>query len=171
MIPTFRWKWLVLAIVILFLLFLIIFGGNEGIVQPIAFNHKKHVENNVPCQFCHSMPEGSLKIGIPQTQVCTVCHEDVLYVTPEKEKIEYYKTENLNIPWRQIYRVPEHVFFSHRAHIKAGNISCESCHGNVPAMSLPFTQQVVPLKMNGCINCHERVPQIVNPYECIDCHR
>ncbi len=166
-------KWFGMGIIFLFILIFVvaIFANKNEIRQPIAFNHKKHVDNNVPCSFCHRHYKDTYYAGIPQTNVCITCHEDVIYVTPEKKKIEQYYQQKQPIPWKQIYKGPDYAFFSHRLHVKVGKIDCQKCHGEVQKMTQPFTRQPIPLKMKYCIQCHEKVQKISNPYECIDCHR
>ena len=55
--------------------------------QPIAFNHRLHVYNNVPCLVCHASAASGQGAGLPGVAVCRRCHEDVLYESPEKAKI------------------------------------------------------------------------------------
>lgn len=145
--------------------------GNEELQQPISFNHKKHTQNNVPCTYCHRYYQTSRTAGIPGKAVCRTCHEDVIYLTAEKEKIRNYLSGPSPIPWQQVYRAASHVFFSHRLHVVSGGLACENCHGKVAEMDQPLTEQTVPLKMQTCISCHEKVSSIDNPYECIRCHR
>lgn len=164
-------SWIILFIgLLLIVVSVTVIARNDEVKQPIAFNHKKHVDNNVPCNFCHRLYETTRAAGIPSVKVCITCHEDVLYVTPEKAKIQTYYREGKDIPWRRIYQAPDHVFFSHRLHIQKGQVECKQCHGEVKTRVTPFTQQTVPLKMKYCISCHEGVESIDNPYECIRCH-
>lgn len=149
----------------------LVFASRDTISQPIAFNHKKHIDNNVPCDFCHRTYKTAYKASVPQVDVCVVCHEDVIYSTPERRKIQDYRRRKLPIPWRIVYQLPDYVFFSHRLHTQVGKVPCTRCHGDVAHKTQPFTTQPVPLKMKNCINCHEKVKRIKNPYECIDCHR
>lgn len=162
-----------MGIILLFILIFVvaIFPNKKEIKQPIEFNHKKHLDNNVTCNFCHRDFKNTYYAGIPQTNVCIVCHEDVIYVTPEKKKIQQYYKQKLPIPWKQVYKTPDFVFFSHRLHVTVEKIDCQKCHGEVQKMVLPFTQQPVRLKMKSCIQCHETVQRISDPYECTDCHR
>ncbi len=165
--------WMKLSIIALIILLFVvaIFARRNEVRQPIAFSHKKHADNNVPCEFCHRTFNTTFKASIPQVKTCVVCHEDVIYQTSERQKIQEYRQRHVPIPWRQVYKAPEHVFFSHRLHTQVGKIACQKCHGEVERMAKPFTDQPVLLKMKNCIGCHRRVPRIANPYECINCHR
>lgn len=160
-----------LILLVVILVATTLFSGRPEIQQPIAFNHKKHKDNNVPCNYCHRFYETNRVAGIPPVSVCVSCHEDVIYVTPEKAKIQKYYREHIPIPWKQVYKAASHVFFSHRLHVTKGGIACESCHGNVADFEKPVTTQPVLLNMKNCIKCHETVDRIENPNECIRCHR
>ncbi len=149
----------------------ILLAGNSDRKQPIAFNHKKHVDNNVSCRFCHRFYEKSTVAGIPSVQICVTCHEDVIYLTPEKAKIQQYYRQGKPIPWKQIYRVKQHVYFSHRLHVVKGQLDCALCHGQIARMTRPVEDQPIPIKMDFCIDCHRKVETIENPDECIRCHR
>ncbi len=164
------WKIILIGIMLVAAIAVTLIAGNPTIEQPIAFNHKKHIDNNVPCNFCHRYYETTRAAGIPSVQVCITCHEDVMYVTPEKAKIQHYYRERKSIPWKQIYQVPDYVFFSHRLHVVAGKVECSQCHGPVTTREQPFTRQPIPVKMKRCIECHKNNRVIANPYECIRCH-
>ncbi|MDH3216828.1 MAG: cytochrome C, partial [Candidatus Krumholzibacteria bacterium] len=72
------------------------------------------------------------------------------------------------IPWAKVYRVPSHVYFSHRRHATLGQIECATCHGNVEEMTEPFARPHAPISMNKCMECHDR-NGVDN--ECTRCHR
>jgi len=169
-----RNHWLIIGFgifIVVLVAALFLFTADEKVTQPIAFNHKKHYDNNVTCNVCHRFYNTEYRAGIPPVTVCLTCHEDVIYTTPEKAKIQNYARQHKAIPWRQVYKVPAYVFFSHRLHVKQGSLACESCHGAVWQREQPVTKQLIPLKMKLCIGCHQNVKRINNPYECIRCHR
>ncbi len=56
------------------------------------------------------------------------------------------------IEWVRIHNLPDHVYFNHSQHIKAGNVQCQTCHGNIPEMD--EVKQFSELSMGWCINCH-----------------
>ena len=33
--------------------------------------------------------------------------------------------------WIKIHNLPDHVFFSHAQHIRAGKVQCQTCHGRI----------------------------------------
>ena len=154
----------------LFALVAVLFlSENEEQRQPIAFNHKTHFDNNVSCAACHQFYGRSPQAGFPGVEVCQGCHEDVLYVSSEKKKLLKYVTGLEDIPWKQVYQVPEHVLFSHKRHIVAGKLECSRCHGDVAQVAAPITKPAINLDMDACIECHRTVFR--NPNECLQCHR
>ena len=142
--------------------------------QPIQFSHALHSKNNVKCLVCHPYYETTARAGLPGVETCRRCHEDVIQVGPEERKIEAYYQSGREIPWKRIYRVPSHVFFSHRRHVALGRIECRICHGEVAALREPVAEPLKALKMDDCIDCHRRQQEktsIRNVNECIRCHR
>jgi hypothetical protein len=68
-------------------------------------------------------------------------------------KTSTYKTaEAKPIEWIKIHNLPDHVFFSHAQHTKAGQVQCQTCHG--PIQEMDEVKQFAPLSMGWCINCH-----------------
>ena len=144
--------------------------GEHGIAQPLAFNHKAHIDNaGVDCKDCHLNVEKSAVATIPALEVCTTCHSgEPLSKSPVEQELLKYAAEKKEIPWVQIYSLPPHVYFSHRRHVTIGGLECPSCHGNVAVMSAPVSHQETPLKMENCIACHTQ-RKVTN--DCIACHR
>ncbi len=58
------------------------------------------------------------------------------------------------IRWKQVHRLPDYVFFDHRAHVGAG-VDCQRCHG--PVESMERVRQFNNLSMGWCLNCHRDV--------------
>lgn len=142
--------------------------------QPIAFNHQKHIQNNVKCFTCHQYYADHAMAGIPGVAVCVTCHEDVVYLTPEKEKIQAYYRGGEEIPWKQVYFVPAHVYFSHKRHVTFGGIDCTECHGDATKWTRPLTEPEVRFDMDTCIECHRKMQdrtQLADVYNCNRCHR
>lgn len=142
--------------------------SSSKVPQPIIFSHKKHVDNHVSCEVCHPLYKDHASAGIPGIKTCKRCHEDVIYITPEKAKIRRYLESGDEITWQRVYFVAPHTYFSHRRHVTLGKISCEYCHGNVSEMTKPVTYQQVEIRMAFCISCHKK--ENVSE-DCVDCHR
>ena len=138
--------------------------------QPIQYNHLLHVqENDMECIECHQYAESRARATIPNIEVCEDCHSDEpMTESAEEAKLIEYVTEGRRIPWIKVYRVPAHVYFSHRRHTALGQIDCVICHGSAEELTTPFDKPLVPVSMNRCMECHER-NGVDN--DCTRCHR
>lgn len=135
--------------------------------QPIAYDHKKHLEAGLDCATCHTgIAEGSSRARIPTIDVCLNCHasDD----DPKTKPIRDYAEKKEPIPWQQVYRLADHVYFSHRRHVVSAGLDCSVCHGNMKEKETPITRQAVPISMARCVDCH-RAKGVTN--DCLACHR
>jgi hypothetical protein len=139
------------------------------VVQPIVFNHHLHVEElGAECVDCHRYARSGARATIPNIQVCADCHVEALTESPEEAKLIEYIEQDRLIPWRKIYWVPDHVYFSHRRHTTIAGIECETCHGAIRERELPLDRRLVPVTMDDCIGCHEKNGAA---HDCLLCHR
>jgi hypothetical protein len=147
--------------------------------QPIFYSHKVHAGvNQINCLYCHSSAMEGKQANIPSVNVCMNCHmtineytgkeklfrEDGTQVdgTAEIKKIyaasgwdpakRQYSGEGKEISWTRIHNLPDHVFFSHAQHVNAGQVQCQTCHGEITKMDEVY--QFADLSMGWCINCH-----------------
>jgi len=60
------------------------------------------------------------------------------------------------LAWVQVHKLPDFVYFDHRAHGNAG-VECQRCHG--PVETMERVRQVEDLSMGWCVNCHRQVNQ------------
>lgn len=150
-------------------------------VQPIYYSHKVHAGiNQINCLYCHGSAWESKTAGIPSVNVCMNCHKAIstyekgpkLYdengeeINGTAEIAKLYKAAGADpknlaawnpadakpIEWVKIHNLPDHVYFNHSQHVKAGKVQCQSCHGEITAMD--EVKQVSELSMGWCINCH-----------------
>lgn len=147
-------------------------------VQPIFFSHKVHPgTNQINCLYCHGGAWESKQASIPSLNVCMNCHLTINEYTGEKlyredgsevdgtaeihkiyEAVGYdpakkqYTGEAKGVEWVKIHNLPDHVFFSHAQHVRAGKVQCQTCHGEITAMNEVY--QFAELSMGWCINCH-----------------
>ena len=141
----------------------------RSVSQPIAFNHSKHVEEvGAECTDCHLYAESGLRATIPNQTLCSDCHSDALTDSEEELRLIEFIESGEKIPWKKVYWVPDHVFFSHRRHTAVAGIECERCHGEIGARSEPVSRPLLPLTMKRCMACHEEAG-VTN--DCIACHR
>ena len=66
------------------------------------------------------------------------------------------------IPWVQIHKVPDYVFFNHSVHVNRG-VSCVECHGRVDEMEEVY--QAKSLSMSFCLDCHRNPEMKVRPLD------
>lgn len=149
-------------------------------VQPIYYSHKVHAGiNQINCLYCHGGAQDSKQAGIPSINVCMNCHlaineysgeklfaEDGKEIdgTAEIKKLYDYAgfdpavskiwdpSKARPIEWVKIHNLPDHVFFSHAQHVKAGQVACQTCHG--PIQEMGEVKQFTDLSMGWCVNCH-----------------
>lgn len=151
--------------------------------QPIYYSHKVHAGiNQISCLYCHGNAWESKHAAIPSVNVCMNCHKaintyekgpklykengDEVNGTAEIAKLYQFAGFDPNNPskwdpskakpieWTKIHNLPDHVYFNHSQHIRAGNVQCQSCHGEITAMD--EVKQVAELSMGWCINCHRQ---------------
>jgi hypothetical protein len=96
------------------------------------------------------------------------CHEEPLTESPEEQKIRDLAAAGQDDVFRKLFKMPDHVFYSHRRHAEIGAIPCETCHGALAATSVPPERPMVHVTMDSCLECHER-EQVRS--ECTSCHR
>jgi len=145
-------------------------------VQPIEFSHKVHAKDNaIPCEYCHFSARRGPLAGIPPANVCMNCHTEVKKDSPEVQKITAAIQSGRPIEWIRVHDLPDFVRFDHSAHVTPG-LTCQTCHGPVETMAR--VEQVYPLSMGWCVNCHRRYTRTPPPgfsnlqasVECSACH-
>lgn len=136
-------------------------------------SHALHVERDVACPDCHTGVETHAEAGVPSITICVDCHEgesaEELGGNANAALIAAHLESGEELWWPSIYRLPDHVVFSHRRHVVAGEVSCEECHGDVKgATTLPVALMPGVLTMDGCLDCHARRGADL---DCWACHR
>ncbi len=150
-------------------------GCSPARSQPIAFNHRLHADNGVPCSLCHPSAATGQGATLPTGATCRRCHEDVLYESPEEARIRLAAESGRDVRWLPSYALRPHVYFSHRRHVALGKLSCPACHGEVERRSEPFPADASPFAgrrgMTACIRCHEESHSRFAGVDCVQCHR
>lgn len=147
--------------------------------QPIFYSHKVHAGvNQINCLYCHGGAQDGKHSNIPSVNVCMNCHmtineykgKEKLYTadgeevngTAEIQKLYKYAGYTQGQPWDpskakpiewvKIHNLPDHVYFNHSQHVKAGKVQCQTCHGDITKMD--EVKQFSDLSMGWCVNCH-----------------
>lgn len=136
--------------------------------QPIAFNHAKHVASGLQCSDCHAGALTQARAGLPQLDICLMCHQAALTASPEEAKVRALAAAGQEAAWTQLTRLPAHVYFSHRRHAQQGNIACAVCHGQMEKLTSPPARPFRVFTMDACIECHQKNRART---DCDDCHR
>jgi hypothetical protein len=129
---------------------------NQGYAppQPVQYSHAVHAGGlRIPCLYCHYGAERGRHAGIPPAAVCLNCHRQVLPDHPEVLKVRTAVDAGKPIEWNRIHQLPDHAYFNHQAHAKAG-VACQTCHGPVEQMGR--VAQNAPLTMGWCLGCHRK---------------
>lgn len=174
-------------------------GNNRGYtpVQPIAFSHKLHSgDMQISCLYCHAGAEKSRYAGIPAANICMNCHEKVTQSFEAQQQAQPAESAELRklydalalddvlapvedkaptpIAWQRVHRLPDFVYFDHRAHITA-SVGCQQCHG--PVETMERVRQHETLAMGWCVNCHRDANRngvagkpVHASIDCVTCH-
>lgn len=134
-------------------------GQGDPLLQPVQFDHRHHVrDDGIACLYCHQAAERSPFAGVPASEVCMGCHNqiwnDSILLAPVRESV----TSGTPIEWQRVHSLPDFVYFDHSIHVTKG-IGCVTCHGRVDQMAAVY--QVQPLTMKWCLDCHrDPVPKL-----------
>jgi len=129
---------------------------NEQIVQPVMFDHRHHVQDDlIDCRYCHASVDKAPSAGIPATEVCLSCHAQVWNKSPLLDAVRASWFAQKPIRWTRVHKLPDFVYFNHAIHVNKG-VGCAECHGRVDQMAA--IEQAQPLTMGWCLDCH-RNPQ------------
>ncbi len=121
-------------------------------VQPVAFSHAIHADQlGIDCRYCHNGVEESWFSNIPAASTCMNCHSTVLKDSPKLELVRQSYETGEPIPWVQVHKLPDYVYFNHSVHVNRG-ISCVHCHGEVNKMDEVYHAK--PFSMSFCLDCH-----------------
>jgi len=139
-------------------------------LQPIAFSHQLHAGHmKMDCAYCHFNAERGKHAGIPPMSVCLSCHgadkgavqnksPEIIKLLDIAAKGSYTGDDGVVyeggvVHWKRVHKLPDHVYFSHQWHVKAG-VSCQTCHGAVEEMAV--VRQHTTLSMGWCLDCHRK---------------
>jgi hypothetical protein len=130
-------------------------------LQPVAFPHSVHVDQlGLDCRYCHSAVEKSWYSNVPGSAVCMNCHKHVLKDDPKLALVRASFESGQPIPWVQVHKVPDYVYFNHAVHVNRG-ISCVHCHGDIHTME--EVRHAKPLSMTFCLDCHRHPAPNLRP--------
>jgi hypothetical protein len=132
-------------------------------IQPVPYSHATHVgQLGLDCRYCHSAVDRSNHANIPAPSVCLNCHSQVLPTDPRLAPVRESVKLGTTIPWIQIHKTPDYVYFNHAVHVNRG-VSCVSCHGRIDQMEEVYHAK--PLSMSFCLDCHRNPAPNLRPLD------
>ncbi len=132
-------------------------------IQPVSFSHAVHAgQVGLDCRYCHTGEDKSWYSNIPTASKCMNCHVQVLKDDPRLALVRESASTGRPIPWVQIHRLPDFVFFNHAVHVNRG-ISCVECHGQVNHMDEVYHAK--SLTMAFCLDCHRHPAPALRPLD------
>jgi len=136
-------------------------GSHLAYVQPVPFSHQHHAgELGIDCRYCHTSVETAAFAGIPSTEICMNCHQQIWVGSPVLAPVrDSYRTGD-SIPWQRVHKLPGFTYFDHSIHVAKG-VGCVECHGQVDKM--PLTWQTRSLLMEWCVDCHRHPTDRLRP--------
>lgn len=139
--------------------------GEAAPEQPIPYSHKLHVgQFGLKCSECHQPGKDGFLMLYPATDKCMSCHRAIKTDSPHIQKLAGFAAAKRDVPWVQIYKVPDYVWFAHASHTEAG-IACASCHG--PVAEREQLTKEKSTSMAACMSCHAKHGA---PNDCDFCH-
>jgi len=145
------------------------FRPTETVTQPIQFNHQKHVADlGLECTTCHEYYTTSAHSGLHALTTCLTCHDPAVTDSPEEATLVELGGQDPQPRFRKLFRLPNHVYYSHRRHVVAAGLPCETCHGGIAATTVPPPRPLVRITMSTCMDCHAERNVTT---DCTLCHR
>lgn len=136
---------------------------NQGLErqQPVQFSHKHHVgDDGIDCRYCHTSVETAASAGIPPTQTCMNCHNQLYADQEYLEPVRASYRDNRPIKWERVHDLPGYAYFNHSIHVAKG-VGCSTCHGQIDNM--PAVYQENTLQMEWCLACHRQPENFIRP--------
>ena len=123
-------------------------AGATGAVQPQAA--RRTTGPGLLLLSLHRV-QGGFRGGPVDADLHELPHQGEGYKPPAGTGAATASPTGQAIPWVQIHRLPDYVYFNHEAHISAG-VSCVLCHGRIDQEI--EVHQEKPLNMAFCLDCH-----------------
>ncbi len=137
--------------------------------QPVQFNHLKHTQElGLACDFCHKYVRDGAHAGLPGAETCSICHTTKMGESEEAARVTELLAAGDPLHFNKLFRMPDHVFYTHRRHTTIAGLDCTNCHGDIAATERPPRRALVRMTMDYCIECHRESEQTL---DCNACHR
>jgi predicted CXXCH cytochrome family protein len=148
---------------------LLVTNHSSSVPQPVAFNHRRHTQDlGLGCDFCHRYVRSSAHAGLPDAQTCSICHSARQGTSEEAARVTELISAGDRLRFRKLFRLPAHVYYTHRRHVAIAGLECQKCHGAIAETERPPARPLVEVTMDFCLNCHRESEATLN---CNACHR
>lgn len=149
--------------------FLVIASRSPAVPQPVAFNHRKHTEDlGLNCEFCHTYVRSGAHAGLPGPETCSICHSARQGTSEEAARVTELLDQGDPLRFNKLFRLPTHVFYTHRRHVGIAELECQNCHGTIAESERPPPRPMVQITMDFCLDCHREQQATL---DCNACHR
>jgi hypothetical protein len=143
--------------------------NGSAVPQPVQFNHLKHTGDlGLDCTFCHAHARTGAHSGLPDGTTCSICHSTTQGTSEEAARVTELLDAGDPLHFNKLFRMPDHVFYTHRRHVGIAELPCEGCHGDVASTERPPARALVRVDMDFCMDCHREQGASL---ECNACHR
>jgi hypothetical protein len=167
----FRRSWFIALVLVVAVAIVVPVAAGRGppVPQPIAFNHMLHTETlGLACEFCHQYVQTSAHSGLPDATTCSICHSVPQGTSEEAAKVTQLVEAGDPLRFNKLFRLPDHVFYTHSRHVGIAELPCENCHGEIAQTERPPERPLVRVTMEFCMDCHREQGQTE---DCTACHR
>lgn len=159
----------VVAILLAAVLVILVVRPGAPVPQPIAFNHRKHTQDlGLQCELCHRYVRTGAHAGLPGLETCALCHLARQGTSPEAARVTELVAQKAPLQFNKLFRLPAHVFYTHRRHAGIARLECSGCHGAIAETERPPERALVSISMAFCLDCHRRRAVTL---DCNACHR
>jgi hypothetical protein len=143
--------------------------NGSAVPQPVQFNHLKHTDElSLDCTFCHAYARTGAHSGLPDAETCSICHSTTQGDSEEAARVTELLEAGDPLRFNKLFRLPDHVFYTHRRHVGVADLPCEGCHGDIATTVEPPARALVQVDMDFCMDCHRAEEASL---ECNACHR
>ena len=137
--------------------------------QPVPFNHLKHTADlSLPCSFCHKYVQTGAHAGLPDATTCAICHTTPQGTSEAAARVTELIEAGDPLYFNKLFRLPDHVFYTHRRHAGVAQLECTNCHGEIAQTERPPSRALITITMDFCMDCHRERGQNL---DCTACHR
>lgn len=159
----------VLPVVLAALVIRLAVGREPPVPQPVQFNHLKHTQElQMTCDFCHKYVRTGAHAGLPGAETCSICHSSPQGTSEEAARVTELLSEGDPLRFAKLFRLADHVFYTHRRHVEIGGLECANCHGAIAETERPPPRPLIRVTMEFCLDCHRERGETLN---CNACHR